>query len=45
MLLVPECGHAYGALRWDAANVVGRELPFRVLHITELMAEELRAAG
>lgn len=43
VLLVPECGHAYGALRWDAANVAGRELPFRVLHITELMAEGLRA--
>lgn len=42
VLLVPECGHAYGALRWDAANVIGRELPFRVLHVTELMADALR---
>ena len=39
ILLLPECGHAYSALRWQAANLYGKPLPFRVLHITELLAE------
>jgi len=41
-LVLPECGHAYGAMRWDGANVYGAALPFRVLHITEYLAEALR---
>lgn len=43
-VIVPECGHAYGVLRWNAANIVGRELPFEVLHISEFL-EQLRRAG
>jgi len=35
---VAECGHAYGVLRWTGANLLGRELPFEVLHITEYLA-------
>jgi len=38
-VIIPECGHAYGVLRWGAANMIGRELPFEVLHITEYMAK------
>lgn len=41
-LILPECGHAYGALRWEGANVYGKPLPFRVLHISEFLAENLR---
>ncbi len=37
-VIIPECGHAYGVMRWQAANVVGRPLPFEVLHITEFLA-------
>ena len=37
-VIVPECGHAYGALRWTGANLLGRELPFEVFHITEYLA-------
>lgn len=37
-VLVPECGHAYGALRWDGANVHGAPLPFEVLHVSEYLA-------
>jgi Fe-S oxidoreductase len=37
-VVVPECGHAYGVLRWTGANLLGRELPFEVLHITEYLA-------
>ncbi|MEC3862768.1 (Fe-S)-binding protein [Mesobacterium sp. TK19101] len=38
-VVIPECGHAYGVFRWGAANILGRELPFEVLHITEYMAK------
>jgi Fe-S oxidoreductase len=41
-LVLPECGHAYGAMRWQGANLYGRPLPFRVLHISEFLAEALR---
>ena len=42
-LVLPECGHAYGALRWMGANVYGKPLPFRVLHISEFLAEHVRS--
>lgn len=41
VLVVPECGHAYAALRWEAAELYGKPLPFRVLHVTEFLAEQL----
>jgi Fe-S oxidoreductase len=41
-LVLPECGHAYGALRWMGANVYGKPLPFRVVHISEFLAENVR---
>ena len=41
-LVLPECGHAYGAMRWQGANMYGGPLPFRVLHISEFLAEEAR---
>jgi Fe-S oxidoreductase len=43
ILLVPECGHAYAALRWEAAELYGKPLPFRVLQVTEFLADELQA--
>ena len=42
-LLVPECGHAYTALRWEAADLYGKPLPFKVRHVTEFLADELKA--
>lgn len=42
-LIVPECGHAYTALRWQAAELNGEPLPFKVRHITEYLAEQLDA--
>ncbi len=42
-LIVPECGHAYTALRWEAADLYGKPLPFKVRSITEFLAEELQA--
>lgn len=43
-VLLPECGHAYGAARWEAARWYGRELPVRVVHMTEFL-DELIAEG
>jgi Fe-S oxidoreductase len=40
-LLMPECGHAFTEMRWEAANAFGNTLPFRILHITEFLAEAL----
>ena len=42
-LLVPECGHAYTALRWEAADLYGKPLPFQVRHVTEFLADALRS--
>lgn len=42
-LLVPECGHAYTALRWEAADLYGKALPFKVSSVTEFLAAELKA--
>jgi Fe-S oxidoreductase len=38
IVVLPECGHAYGALRWEGANAHGAALPFEVLHISEYLA-------
>ncbi len=43
-VLLPECGHAYGAARWEAARWYGRALPVRVVHMTEYL-DELIADG
>jgi len=42
VLLIPECGHAYTALRWEAATLYGKALPFEVLSVTEFLAAELK---
>jgi Fe-S oxidoreductase len=42
-LVLPECGHAYGAMRWQGANMYGQPLPFEVLHITEFLARNVAA--
>lgn len=42
-VIVPECGHAYPALRWDAANEHGQPLPFEVLAISEFIGRQIRA--
>ncbi len=41
LLILPECGHAYGALRWSGANIFGKALPFEVLHISEFLAKNV----
>jgi Fe-S oxidoreductase len=39
LVILPECGHAYGALRWQGAAMYGKPLPFKVLHISEFLAD------
>ena len=43
VVVLPECGHAYTALRWMGANMYGKPLPFKVMHIAEFLAEQVRA--
>ncbi|HEC21861.1 MAG TPA: (Fe-S)-binding protein [Chloroflexi bacterium] len=38
-VVVSECGHAYDALRFRAANLRGEKLPFEVVHITQVIGE------
>ena len=38
-LILPECGHAYGAARWEAAKWYGQALPVRIIHMTEFLDE------
>jgi Fe-S oxidoreductase len=38
-VLLPECGHAYGAARWEAAKWYGAALPVRIIHMTEFLDE------
>ena len=39
LVVLPECGHAYGALRWQGAAMLGKPLPFKVQHISEFLAD------
>ena len=43
-VIAPECGHAFGALRWSGPNLIGRPYGFEVIHIIELL-EQLRREG
>lgn len=42
-VIVPECGHAYPALRWYGANDLGRPLPFEVLAMSEFLGREIKS--
>jgi Fe-S oxidoreductase len=42
-VITPECGHAYMALRWQGANILGEALPFRTLAISEFIGREIEA--
>jgi Fe-S oxidoreductase len=43
-VLLPECGHAYGAARWEAAKWYPQGVPVRVMHMVEYL-DELIASG
>lgn len=40
-ILLPECGHAYGAARWEAAKWYDGPLPVRIVHMTEFLDEQI----
>lgn len=40
-ILLPECGHAYGAARWEAAKWYDGALPVRIVHMTEFLDEQI----
>ena len=42
-VVVPESGHAYQTLRWDAAERNGIDLPFDVLAVSEFLSREADA--
>jgi len=42
-IIVDECGHAYPVLRWEAAVLYGKELPFDVLAVSEFLGQEVKA--
>ena len=43
-VISPECGHAYGAIRWAGPNLIGRQYEFEVIHILALL-DKLRREG
>ncbi len=43
-VISPECGHAYTAIRYEAPGILGKKLPFKVIHILELL-DQLREQG
>jgi Fe-S oxidoreductase len=42
-VIIPECGHAYPSMRWEAANEHGAALSFEVLAISEFLGREVKA--
>lgn len=43
IVITPECGHSYAALRWNAANELHESLPFEVMAIAEYLGREIQA--
>lgn len=43
-VISPECGHAFQAIRWEGPNLIGKEYPFEVKHIIEVL-DQFRAEG
>ena len=41
-MILPECGHAYPALRWEGRLADGRSLPFEVLAASEFVGREIQ---
>ncbi len=43
-ILLPECGHAWGAARWEAARWYGGPIDdIRIMHTIELLAENIQS--
>ncbi|MBF0609612.1 MAG: (Fe-S)-binding protein [Magnetococcales bacterium] len=44
VVICPECGHGFRALRWEGEDLIGRRYGFRVQHILEVL-DELHQEG
>jgi len=44
-ILLPECGHAYGAARWEAAQWYGGPTGVDVLHMIEFLADHIESGA
>ena len=44
-ILLPECGHAYGAARWEAAQWYGGPTGVRILHMIEFLADRIESGA
>jgi Fe-S oxidoreductase len=42
-VILPECGHAYPALRFDSAHMIGEPVPFQVWSAIEWVGREIQA--
>ena len=40
-VLTPECGHTYPAMRWAAAEISGKPLPFEVMTVSEYFGRQV----
>jgi Fe-S oxidoreductase len=45
IVVLPELGHAYQAMRWESANEVGEALPFEVLAMSEFIVQKLHSGA
>jgi Fe-S oxidoreductase len=43
LVIVPECGHAYPVLRFEAPDQLAQRLPFEVMAISELIGREIKS--
>ncbi len=41
LVLTPECGHTYPAMRWAAAEIYGKPLPFEVMTVSEYFGRQI----
>ena len=41
IVLTPECGHTYPAMRWAAAELYGKALPFEVMTVSEYFGRQV----
>jgi Fe-S oxidoreductase len=41
MVLTPECGHTYPAMRWSGAEIYGKPLPFEVMTVSEYFGRQI----
>ena len=41
LVLTPECGHTYPAMRWAGAEIYGKPLPFEVMTVSEYFGRQI----